>query len=79
MFQVEFIALSLSTNRSIFYTMSDNTPLLPGANPNPMGRRKILTTILVPVLLLAGVIFISIRGDGVPKEPLDRAKYWLKK
>ena len=58
--------------------MSDSTPLLPGTVQNPLVRRKILTTILVPLLLIAGVVFIAIRGDGVPKDPLDRAKYWLK-
>ncbi|WVR05665.1 hypothetical protein IAU60_002687 [Kwoniella sp. DSM 27419] len=57
-------------------------PLLPQAGgQSQVGgprRRLILTTILVPVLLIAGIIFIGIKGEGVPKDNLGLAKYYLK-
>lgn len=57
----------------------DATPLLPGGPyiSSPAKRNKILTSILIPLLLIGAVIFVSIRGDGVPKDPLERAKYYL--
>ena len=59
--------------------MSDRTPLLPGGPyiSTPKGRSRILTSVLVPLLLIGAVIYVSIRGDGVPKDPLGRAKYWM--
>jgi hypothetical protein len=59
--------------------MSDATPLLPGG-PSislPAKRTRILTSILVPLLLIGAVIFVSVRGDGVPKDPLARAKHYM--
>jgi hypothetical protein len=57
----------------------DATPLLPGGPyiSSPAKRNKILTSILIPLLLIGAVIFVSIRGDGVPKDPLERAKHWM--
>ncbi|WWC88007.1 uncharacterized protein L201_002909 [Kwoniella dendrophila CBS 6074] len=56
-------------------------PLLPNArndlNPTPR-RSLILTTILIPILLIGGIIFVSIKGDGIPKDDLGLAKYYLK-
>ncbi|WWD18107.1 hypothetical protein CI109_102556 [Kwoniella shandongensis] len=58
--------------------MSDQ-PLLPHNVPPPAPRRGlILTTILVPVLLIAGIIFVAVKGEGVPKDDLGLAKYYLK-
>ncbi|WRT65876.1 uncharacterized protein IL334_002827 [Kwoniella shivajii] len=48
--------------------------LLSSSNPK---RRMILTTILVPLLLIAGIVFVSIKGDGKPKDNLGLAKYYL--
>jgi hypothetical protein len=58
---------------------TDATPLLPGGPyiSNPAKRTRILTSILVPLLLIGAVIFVSIRGDGVPKDPLGRAKHFM--
>lgn len=58
---------------------SEATPLLPGGPyiTNPAKRTRILTSILVPLLLIGAVIYVSIRGDGVPKDPLGRAKHWM--
>ncbi|OCF32881.1 membrane dipeptidase [Kwoniella heveanensis BCC8398] len=59
-------------------------PLLPQqSHPNPRTstgtpRKLILTTILVPILLIAGIIFVGIKGDGVPKDDLGLARYYLK-
>ncbi|OCF56604.1 membrane dipeptidase [Kwoniella mangroviensis CBS 10435] len=56
-------------------------PLLPHdrLDPSSPPRRKlILTTILIPILLIGGIIFVSIKGDGVPKDNLGLARYYLK-
>ncbi|KAK1927955.1 membrane dipeptidase-domain-containing protein [Papiliotrema laurentii] len=55
-------------------------PLLPSADrPQVEDRRKRwLTTILVPILLIAGIIFVGIRGERVPKDPVELARYYLK-
>ena len=57
-------------------------PLLPGAThqttPAQSARRQILTTILIPMLLIGGIIYASIRGEGVPTDPLELAKYYMK-
>jgi len=57
----------------------DDTPLLPGGPyiSSPAKRNRILTSILIPLLLIGAVIFVSIRGDGLPKDPLERAKHYL--
>jgi hypothetical protein len=57
----------------------DATPLLPGGPyiSSPAKRNRILTSILIPLLLIGAVIFVSVRGDGIPKDPLERAKYYL--
>jgi hypothetical protein len=59
--------------------MSDATPLLPGGPyiSTPAKRTRILTSILVPLLLIGAVIFVSVRGDGVPKDPMGRAKHFM--
>ncbi|KAK8865714.1 hypothetical protein IAR55_000859 [Kwoniella newhampshirensis] len=59
--------------------MSDQQPLLPHNIP-PAAKRTglFLTTILVPILLVAGIIFVAIKGEGVPKDELELAKYYLK-
>ncbi|WVW80347.1 hypothetical protein I302_102327 [Kwoniella bestiolae CBS 10118] len=41
-------------------------------------RKLILTTILIPILLIGGIIFVSIKGDGIPKDELGLARYYLK-
>ena len=61
-------------------------PLLPHDHPEHVAtlaeskRRMLFTTILMPILLLAGIIWVSIKGDGVPssKDPLKLANYYLK-
>lgn len=57
----------------------DATPLLPGGPyiSAPAKRNRILTSILIPLLLIGAVIFVSIRGNGIPKDPLERAKYFM--
>jgi hypothetical protein len=57
----------------------DATPLLPGGPyiSSPAKRNRILTSILIPLLLIGAVIFVSVRGDGIPKDPLERAKHYL--
>lgn len=81
-FQCPYPSTSFSYSHSSSQTtpsMSDRTPLLPGGPyiSTPKGRSRVLTSILVPLLLIGAVIFVSIRGDGVPKDPLGRAKYWM--
>ena len=59
--------------------MSSSQPLLPGSAPAVPGKRKgVLTTILIPLLLIVGIIYVSIRGERVPKDPLELARYYLK-
>ncbi|OCF75175.1 membrane dipeptidase [Kwoniella mangroviensis CBS 8886] len=56
-------------------------PLLPHDRhdlSSPPRRKLILTTILIPILLIGGIIFVSIKGDGVPKDNLGLARYHLK-
>ncbi|CAD6569878.1 MAG: hypothetical protein TREMPRED_005494 [Tremellales sp. Tagirdzhanova-0007] len=56
-------------------------PLLPNgsrATSTETRRRGLLSIILIPLLLLTGVIFIFVRGEGVPKEDFDLANYYLK-
>ncbi|KAK6907538.1 hypothetical protein I203_101534 [Kwoniella mangroviensis CBS 8507] len=56
-------------------------PLLPHDRldlSSPPRRKLILTTILIPILLIGGIIFVSIKGDGVPKDNLGLARYYLK-
>ncbi|EIW72733.1 hypothetical protein TREMEDRAFT_67030 [Tremella mesenterica DSM 1558] len=59
-------------------------PLLgtPGTSSSPsptLAKRKaILTTVVVPILLLAGIIFVAIKGEGIPKDDLGKARYYLK-
>jgi len=43
----------------------------------PQKRKGILTTILVPILLIAGIIFVAVRGERVPTDPLELANYYL--
>ena len=58
--------------------MSQGTPLLPGSERTiPQKRKGILTTILVPILLIAGIIFVAVRGERVPTDPLELANYYL--
>ena len=55
-------------------------PLLPGGSSDTSRKhRGVLTTILVPILLIAGVIYVSIRGESVPRDPLGLANYYLKR
>lgn len=60
--------------------MSSTTPLLGGPTTSPAQstRRSLLSTVLVPVLLIAGVIYISVRGEREPKDDLGKVKYWMK-
>ncbi|WVQ65101.1 uncharacterized protein L199_003273 [Kwoniella botswanensis] len=56
-------------------------PLLPHDRhdlSSPPRRKLILTTILIPILLIGGIILVSIKGDGVPKDNLGLARYYLK-
>ncbi|KAK4688450.1 membrane dipeptidase, partial [Tremellales sp. Uapishka_1] len=56
-------------------------PLLPSGStttPRASAKRHLLSTILIPVLLIAGVITIAIKGDGRPKDDLGLARYYLK-
>ncbi|ORX34206.1 membrane dipeptidase-domain-containing protein [Kockovaella imperatae] len=61
-------------------------PLLPSNHPEHIAsviaskRRILFTTILTTVLLIAGIIFVSVKGEGVPssKDPLKLANYYLK-
>ncbi|WWD05538.1 hypothetical protein V865_003617 [Kwoniella europaea PYCC6329] len=56
-------------------------PLLPHDRhdlSSPPRRKLILTTILIPILLIGGIILVSIKGDGVPKDDLGLARYYLK-
>ncbi|ORY21860.1 microsomal dipeptidase precursor (Dehydropeptidase-I) [Naematelia encephala] len=41
-------------------------------------RRHRLSSILIPLLLIAGVLLVAIRGERVPKDSLGLAKYYLK-
>lgn len=76
---IRFYPLVRMSSSTSEVRMSDQTPLLPGGPSisTPTRRTRILTSILVPLLLIAAVIFVSVRGDGVPKDPLGKAKYWM--
>jgi hypothetical protein len=58
-------------------------PLLPSSGtattPAQSYKRQLLSTVLVPLLLIAGIIYVAIAGEGVPKDPLGLAKYYLKR
>ncbi|WVQ85501.1 hypothetical protein IAT38_007666 [Cryptococcus sp. DSM 104549] len=60
--------------------MSEREPILPhsASRTEPPARRFVLTTILVPILLVAGCIFVWIKGEGIPKDDLGLANYYLK-
>lgn len=61
---------------------SQNQPLLPNGSttsPAESARRKLVSTLLIPVVLIAGIIFVSVKGSGMPSDPLDLAKYYLKR
>lgn len=61
---------------------SQNQPLLPNGSTTSRAesaRRKLVSTLLVPVILIAGIIFVSIKGSGMPSDPLELAKYYLKR
>jgi membrane dipeptidase len=56
-------------------------PLLPTGTtttPAESGRRKLLSTVLVPVLLVVGIIYVVVAGEKVPKDPLGLANYYLR-
>lgn len=59
----------------------DQSPLLPGASPptTPPIRPRRATAIISLLALIAGSIFIAIRGERpfLPKDPLARAHYYL--
>ncbi|WVQ85502.1 hypothetical protein IAT38_007667 [Cryptococcus sp. DSM 104549] len=61
--------------------MSERAPILPSSTSDTAPARPrgfILTTILIPVLLLAGCIFVWVAGEKVPTDDLELAKYYLK-
>lgn len=63
-------------------SQTQTQPLLPNGSTTTAAesaRRKLVSTLLVPVILLAGLIFVAVKGDGVPKDPLELAKYYLKR
>lgn len=41
-------------------------------------RRHWLSTLLIPVLLVTGVIWIAVKGEKRPKDDLGLANYYLK-
>jgi membrane dipeptidase len=58
-------------------------PLLPSSvtatTPAQSYKRQLLSTVLIPLLLIAGIIYVAIAGEGVPKDPLGLANYYLKR
>nr|ODO02587.1 membrane dipeptidase [Cryptococcus depauperatus CBS 7855] len=60
--------------------MSQQAPLLPHHNEEwSRPKRGMLTTVVVPILLLASILFVTIKGDGgVPEDALGKAEYYLK-
>lgn len=56
-------------------------PLLPNGSTSTSAesrRRGLLSIVLLPLLLLAGIIYVSVRGEGVPNDDLGLANYYLK-
>lgn len=63
---------------TITNTIMSSQPLLPGSDRTlPQKRKGILTTVLVPLLLIAGVIYVAVRGERIPTDPLELANYYL--
>lgn len=42
-------------------------------------KRHWVSTLLIPVLLVAGVVWIAVAGEKKPKDPFELANYYLKR
>jgi hypothetical protein len=69
--------------RSFHFIMSETGPLLPSGEDAPQDtqpRKRRVSTLAILIILLGACLFVGIRGERhVPKDPLDRAVYYLRR
>lgn len=76
------ITITTSEGRHVMPTAaqgaSERTPILPASTQRPAPRRKRwVITILAPVVLVWATIGVLLFGKTEPKDPLEKAKYYL--